>query len=154
MQHLGVKRGDTLIEVVISLAILASVITIATTGSLNAWRASRLAGERTKATGLAQRQADALKAYKKSMSWAGFQSVLPLSTTGFFMKYDDPGLGWKLQSGPDLSEQPFNQIIKYDCTTSVSCNFTITVKWQSSVRPNAGDASDEVSLFVRLGDLN
>ena len=155
MQHLGVRRGDTLIEVVISLAILASVITIATSGSLNAWRASRLAGERTKATGLAQRQADALKAYKKSKLWAAFKSEVGGSS--FYMSFDtaNPAAGWVRQSGALTTETPFEQKITPDCPAGVTyCNFTVSVKWQSTVRPNVGDASDEVTLFVRLGDLN
>ncbi len=62
-RHTWARRGDTLIEVIFALAILASILMVITTGAITAWRTSRLAGERTQAAGLVAQQAEALKAY-------------------------------------------------------------------------------------------
>ncbi len=66
------RRGDTLIEVIMAFAILSSLLIIASSGAISAWRSSRSAGERTQATYLAERQAQGLKAYKSSMTWDQF----------------------------------------------------------------------------------
>lgn len=68
------RRGDTLIEVVFALAILATILTVMTSGAVNAWRTSRVAGERTQASAIANEQAEALRAYKKVVDAADWQS--------------------------------------------------------------------------------
>lgn len=166
------KKGDTLIEVMISLAILTSVLTVTTAGSLNAWRASRLAGERSVATFLAQRQADALKAYKKSRPWSSFLA----DTSGSFTMKKQPaatgGQEWGkgpanfsdpatyLTARPPVTKAPF-AIFKQNITrdsgcasTSSACTYTVTVTWESTVRSGPGIPEENVSLLVRLGDLN
>jgi len=161
MMTKSTKRGDTLIEVVISLAILSSILVFATTGALNAWRAQRLAGERTKATGLAQRQADALKAFRKSRDWGLF---VDQTSGSMHMKIvgSAPNQSWRSDTGGPLlltdgSGNPgvFNQLItRSTClSTSSSCVFTVRVYWKSPVRPTSV-ADEEVSLVVQLGELN
>lgn len=149
------RRGDTLIEVIISFAILAGVITIATAGALNAWRAQRMAAERTQATGLAQRQADALKAYRKSLGWDNFMNGM---SSPSHMDIDSSAATpkWKVTSGDSLGPTPldqFTQSITNSCaSTATTCQFTVTVTWQSAVRPVG--SNDEVKLLVTLSDNN
>lgn len=69
------RRGDTLIEVVFALAILAIILTVMTTAAVGAWRTSRLAGERTQAAAYAQEQAEALKAFHRGVEPAVFDST-------------------------------------------------------------------------------
>lgn len=77
------RRGDTLIEVVFALAILASILVAITTGSITAWRTSRLAGERTQASAMVNEQAEALKASSRGRTIAELQPVLdPAVTNG------------------------------------------------------------------------
>lgn len=70
MRQITKPKGDTLIEVVISLAILATILAIATTAALTFYRTTRAANERSQALYLAQRQAEALRAYAGSLSWS------------------------------------------------------------------------------------
>lgn len=146
------RRGDTLIEVIISFAILAGVITIATAGALNAWRAQRMAAERTQATGLAQRQADALKAYRKSLGWGTFMNKVS-STNSMSIN----GSAWQITGNNDISVAPFTQSIEKNpssgACTATTCQFIVSVTWQSAVRP-VGSVADEVKLLVTLSDNN
>jgi len=86
-RHLEVKmrQGDTLIEVVFALAILATLLTVLTTSAIASWRTSRLAGERTRATGIVQEQAEALKAYRAGKSWADFSADPLVSASNPFL---------------------------------------------------------------------
>ncbi len=143
------RRGDTLIEVIISFAILGSVITIVTTGALNAWRAQRLAAERTQATALAQRQADALKAYRKSVGWSSFYGGVGSANNSMSIS----GSAWQITGSSDASQPPFTQNIKKTCVSAVACEFIVSVTWQSAVRP-AGSSDEVVQLLVRLSDGN
>jgi prepilin-type N-terminal cleavage/methylation domain-containing protein len=68
------RQGDTLIEVVFALAILATLLTVLTTSAIASWRTSRIAGERTRATGIVQEQVEALKAYRAGVGWGSFST--------------------------------------------------------------------------------
>lgn len=72
------RRGDTLIEVSIALAILSLLIAIGMTGALRAFRVANLARERTVAYNIAQSQADALRLYKDSYVWDKFTDATHL----------------------------------------------------------------------------
>lgn len=76
------RRGDTLIEVVFALAILATLLTVLTTSAIASWRTTRIAGERTRATGIVQEQVEALKAYRAGLGWASFSTdgIVSVST--------------------------------------------------------------------------
>lgn len=65
-------RGDTLIEVVVAIAILSLLIAVATVNSIQVYRTAFVARERSVAYNLAQAQADALRAYERSLSWDNF----------------------------------------------------------------------------------
>lgn len=66
------RSGDTLVEVTIALAILSLLLALGTVGAIGAYRSAVQARERSVAYNLAQRQADALRAYVQSMTWTAF----------------------------------------------------------------------------------
>lgn len=66
------RRGDTLVEISIALAILSLLVAVAMTGALRAYRVANLARERTVAFNIAQSQADALRLYKEGYDWDTF----------------------------------------------------------------------------------
>jgi len=72
----GIRRGDTLIEVIFALALLTSLLVIALSGALLAWRNSLDAAYRTQATYLAERQIAALQSYSDSLSWSQFTGAV------------------------------------------------------------------------------
>jgi Tfp pilus assembly protein PilV len=82
-----VKRGDTLIEVMLAFAILSAVIGTAFSGAMGSYRSGITAQNRTQALFLAQYQADGLKTYRDSLDWdkgGGLPSFLdgPSGTLG------------------------------------------------------------------------
>lgn len=85
MKRLKLHKGDTLLEVIIALAILTVVLTAATISALRSFRSADLARERTTAYFLAQRQADALRAYGRSMIWKDFINTSNANGVGQFV---------------------------------------------------------------------
>lgn len=67
-------RGDTLIEVTMALAILASVLTGAFMAASGAFRLGQTAKERSQLSSVAQRQAEALSNFRDSHTWAEFEN--------------------------------------------------------------------------------
>lgn len=65
-------RGDTLIEVTLALAILASVLTGAFTAASGAFRLGQTSKERSQLASAAQRQAEALSNFRDSHKWSEF----------------------------------------------------------------------------------
>lgn len=92
------RRGDTLIEVVFALAILAIVLTVLTTAAVGAWRTSRLAGERTQASAYAQEQAEAIKAFHRGVDSATFDSSFGASPPGTIGCMAVISGGWRPQA--------------------------------------------------------
>jgi Tfp pilus assembly protein PilV len=71
---LGGERGDTLVEVVIALAILAFVLIGATAVATGAFRTGQTARERTEISNEAQRQMEALRSFRDNHSWDEFRA--------------------------------------------------------------------------------
>lgn len=76
------RKGMTLIEIIFSMAILGTVITITFGAALSAWRNAQAANQRTQAQYVAQDQIERLKARRndKNFSWL---SDATLGITGF-----------------------------------------------------------------------
>lgn len=64
--------GDTLIEVMFAFAVLSTIASVTFAGALSSYKSSIGAQWRTKATFAAQYQAEALLAYRRSLSWDVF----------------------------------------------------------------------------------
>lgn len=63
------ERGDTLVEVVMALAILSLVLVSSYTLATGTFRLGRGAGERTQAVNYLQQQVEALRTYRNSVDW-------------------------------------------------------------------------------------
>lgn len=138
----GVKnrRGDTLIEVVFALAILATILTVLTTGAVGAWRTSRAAGERTQAAAAANEQAEALRAYSKAVGWDELKAEL--SPGGFYMALaESDGVSqWDIRAG-EASGDSLNLLlpgstVKVMPTSAVGAEdktveLRVTIAWKS-----------------------
>lgn len=71
--------GDTLIEVMFAFAVLATIAGVTFAGALSSYKTSISAQWRTESTFVAQYQAEALLAYRKSLSWDVFLNGSNLS---------------------------------------------------------------------------
>lgn len=73
IRYIGNHRGDTLIEVVFALAILAFVLLGATAIASTAFRTGQTARERTQVADEAQQQMEALRSFRDNHSWDEFR---------------------------------------------------------------------------------
>lgn len=95
------QRGETLVEVVMALAILSLVLVSSYALATGTFRVGRGAGERTQAVNYLQEQAESLRSYRdKSASWADFvQSIQQYNGSPaenrFCMKKDSTTNSWK-----------------------------------------------------------
>ncbi|HVQ43631.1 MAG TPA: prepilin-type N-terminal cleavage/methylation domain-containing protein [Candidatus Saccharimonadia bacterium] len=78
----GRERGDTLVEVVIALAILAFVLLGATLVATSAFRTGQTARERTQVSNEAQRQMEALRSFRDNHTWDEFRVGVGASYPG------------------------------------------------------------------------
>lgn len=153
------RRGDTLLEVVFALAILAMLLTAVTSGAVAAWRTSRVAGDRTVATALVEEQAEALRAYRGSMDWAMFKQV----------GGTPPGLGAYITAPGTAPSRQFYMNIAgdkwkfQDCGSSNGCPYPSNGKYAVKITAQQdADRPDQLWQFtVRItwrslgrGDLN
>ncbi|MBW3538218.1 prepilin-type N-terminal cleavage/methylation domain-containing protein [Candidatus Parcubacteria bacterium] len=90
------QRGDTLIEVVMALAILSSVLLASFNVATAAFRQGRSAQERTQAVNLIQEQAEGLRNIRDTRSWGMFRGAVFGAGT-FHMS--DAGGSWQVNSG-------------------------------------------------------
>lgn len=70
------ERGDTLVEVVMALAILSLVLVSSYALATGTFRLGRGAGERTQAVNYLQQQAEALRTYRNSVDWTVFRQAV------------------------------------------------------------------------------
>lgn len=132
------RRGDTLIEVVFALAILASILVAITSGAITAWRTSRLAGERSQAAGLVTAQAEALKAYSFAEKFdATFESKIDTAVSGggcMTATTSSPS-AWELQIsqascgniGPDMGTNKYSaEFSRASAATAPNCKISET----------------------------
>ena len=97
------ERGETLVEVVMALAILSLVLVSSYALATGSFRLGRGAGERTQAVNYLQEQAEALRSHRKrSANWGAFAQTVQLydgSSAGrtFCMKKNSATNIWLLQ---------------------------------------------------------
>lgn len=70
------ERGDTLVEVVMALAILSLVLVSSYALATGSFRLGRGAGERTQAVNYLQQQAEALRSFRNRVGWQNFRTAV------------------------------------------------------------------------------
>lgn len=148
---LKLRRGDTLIEVVFALAILATLLTVLTTSAISSWRTSRLAGERTQASAYIQEQVEALRAYRAGKTWAAFTTSIPPAIS-FSMQ---PQLSdtWGVTSG-SYTQRFFTLAITDNGVQSLAGSpgtvrrFTVTATWRNF----GGAGQNKSDQIVEVGE--
>lgn len=151
------RRGDTLIEVIFALAILATILTVITTGAVTAWRTSRAAGERAQAAAVVSEQAEALRAYQLSVDWSTFRSYFVTNGSASHMEIvtDTNGPSWDLKPNSIKGEALGAPIPSVDVSfsptppvnsTTTEINLTITAKWRSAGSTTESVSSQNISL--------
>lgn len=96
MRHLD-QRGDTLVEVMIATAILTVVLAASYNIAGAVFRLGQSAKERTQAANLIQEQAEALRSFRDSRSWAQFtHPVNGVPRDSMFWMIGDGG-EWRVQ---------------------------------------------------------
>lgn len=83
------RTGLTLIEIIFSIAILGTVITLAYASALAAWRSAQAANQRTQAQYLLQKAVEQVKGYRDSSSfvWSNFLGNANIKD-GFYVDLD------------------------------------------------------------------
>lgn len=97
VKRLNKQKGDTLLDIVFSLAILSIILVVAYGSAIFSWRTARTAQQRTQAYYLAQYQTEALIAYKNANTWAFIIGPNGLKGKTFYMKKSDnctPNCTW------------------------------------------------------------
>jgi Tfp pilus assembly protein PilV len=135
-----VSRGDTIVEVMIGLVVLAVAIATVYGISTRSLSTAVETKKRTEALGLAQSQVDYLIAARQ----AGIVSTYQTSTP-----YCIPSYGAKTNAGNDnlcdnYNASDYNVGVVYSDATKV---FTITAQWPASRAPN-GIAN--LNLYYKL----
>lgn len=144
------ERGDTLVEVTIALAILASVLASSFALADLAFRVGQTSKERTQAVNFIQEQAEALHNYRDNKHWAGIQA---LDGRNFFMTNN--GTNWV----PDtVTPTPYVPLLSgtpsvFNVTDTAALdpggqkiNITITVTW----RNNGIGPANRTSIVLHL----
>jgi len=136
---LSKRRGDTLVEVAMALALLSVVLVSAFNIASAAFRLGQSAKERTQASNLIQEQAEALRNYRDSNPWGTFEP----GTRGTFHMVRNASGGWRPQGGtfsPTLSGLPTLYTLRIVRSTSGGerAPFQITAEWDQdgSTVPN------------------
>lgn len=116
--------GDTLIEVMFAFAVLSTIASVTFAGALSSYKSSIGAQWRTEATFVAQYQAEALLAFRRSLSWDVFLGGSNLNSgavgqlpPGSFCMKNTPASGtslsyWSIDTGTcsDLSKSLMKNI--------------------------------------------
>ena len=146
------RQGDTLIEVVFALAILAIVLTVLTSAAVGAWRTSRLAGERTQASAYAQEQSEAIKAFHRGVDPAVFASSFGLAPANTVRCMAVVGSSWQpVVSAPgatlplDCQAGAYSREITSITAVGTSGLYEVRIKvtWRS-VGSNGLNSTDQV----------
>ncbi len=157
------QRGDTLVEVMIAMAVITSVLGAAFVSANRSLQASRAAQERGEATRVAESEAEQIKVLAKDAANGMFDSsqiyCIAFSGPNANMKqtfggYDPFAVAVTLQTDnfsayPSGCKQSFyNAAIKYTPPSpagSLNDTFTIQVRWN-----RVGQQNDEVKMVYRL----
>lgn len=151
------QTGDTLVEVMIALTILAAVLASAFVVSNRVTRMGLASRERTQAINLLQEQAEALRSYRDSGNWANFQSAIPAGV--FHM--EPSGNGWVPVGGivtdpsvPAIFLDPsFNRGVYITVTSGLGTDtydLSITAKWENP----GGGVDNQTTVYTRLVNLD
>lgn len=157
---LSQRRGDTLIEVIFALAILATLLTVLTVAAVNSWRNSRLAGERTQASAYVQEQVEALRTFRRSNNWTTFYTSIvnatPPPNSSFVMQPSTPiplsPSSWVVNSGV-LNDgiYTFKTVVESaqpaGSPTPRSVKFKVTATWRS-LGTSTTNSSDQLVEFT------
>ncbi|MCC7543148.1 hypothetical protein IT415_00325 [bacterium] len=105
-------KGMTLVEILFAFAVIGTVVTVAYSAALRAWRTAVSANQRTQAQYLAQDQLERARAYRSlsvtndptltqtSMDWNGFLNQLHGPTGMHLATSTSLGLIWDVNNGP------------------------------------------------------
>jgi|GEM_PF-887133 len=158
------SRGDTLVEVMIAVAILSMVLAASYTLSSHAARLGQSAKERTQAVAYAQQQAEIIQAYA-NRDWLQLVSILPVQNQP--AHFND---AWELQAGSPLEYSADDVAANYKvqttlidkecsgvCSTSSpikQLTFEVTVDWESAlpgpVDTNGNAERESTKLVVKV----
>ena len=184
MRWLRKQRGDTLVEVVLAIAILGSVLTIAYRMSTESFQLGVDSREHIQAVNVAQQQAEELRWYASQQMMKGTSLLSTANGTLLFQcplangicnmqssagvitpqngAYDcsavvSPGCRVQFQSPNDIALDP--NPTAPPGSTYPELDEKITVTWPSIVQSSepclsAGANCETVSLDVRLADVN
>lgn len=144
------QRGDTLVEVVMALAILGVMLTAAFNIANLSYRVGTSSRERTTAINLAQKQAELLRQFRDDqVATAG--TGFPIGISGFYMRPTSPIV--TLVPGTDTSTSPYRVSITKDPSTPSAYgktldlqNFNIRVTWS----PTIGDPTQDDFVNLKL----
>jgi len=157
------QRGDTLVEVMIAVAVLSAILASSYTLSSYAARLGRSSKEHTQAVAYAQQQAEIIQSYA-IRDWEGLVDILPVNNTDSHFNSD-----WEVRSG-SLTYSPNEVAANYRVNailTNRTCDgvcavsnpikqltFHIEVDWISaSSGPTEEDGSivrDSTKLVVKV----
>lgn len=148
MRYARTQSGDTLVEVVMALAILSIALTLAYSLAGLSLRIGQGAQERTQAAEFAQQQAEALRNFRDtSSSWASFKNDIgTLNSSSCVVFTDCPqkfymvrsGSGsWRVQTGTTTTLNGAESIYTLaiaakDLSHPNKLQFDIAVKWSGS----------------------
>jgi hypothetical protein len=164
-----VQGGDTLVEVALSLGLLALVLLTAFNTSIDATQVGQLASQRIVAANIAQGQAEALARYRDAdLASAGqpFFNAPAFSGSDFYMCrcgsqtwQPTPGAATYDYTGSYLGgSSSTSSLYTVDVTRSVANAdipvdeylFTITVQWTGN---NPANPTDKYVLYTKLADV-
>lgn len=149
--------GLTLIEIIFSIAILGTVITLAYASALAAWRSAQSANQRTQAQYLVQQAIESVRAYRdttvatNNFNWTTFVSDTKLKT-GFVVQLDrtsaTPG-GFTLVDSPQTWKAAGQTLSQSDPT-----DYKITLKAvdEFTYDPSSGLTAGPVSFSASQPD--
>lgn len=137
------SRGDTIVEVLVSIAILSIVLGTAYITSSSSLRRGTDAGSRNQAVGYAQEQIERIKNIANSGS-----GTVPTNPRFCFdpdNPPDDPATILGPSATCTIDNTPYSVVVEYDPAPSRKV-YKVTVTWES-----AGGGQDEMLLYYRAG---
>lgn len=131
------ERGDTLIEVIMAMAILTGVLLATYSVSIRAFHAGTTARERQQVSALMEEQAEALRQYRDNSDWPTFEAAV-VDRSSFHME-STAGGPWAVQAGKVTGVAPFDIHIASTCNPADTyqnddaitdkCTFVISGDW-------------------------
>src|SRR3990167_1729863 len=143
------SRGDTIIEILIAMAILALVLSTAYAISTQSLRTGTAAGQRSQALGYAQSQVEYIKqavGTRDNVKLALYTSSTPfcVDPNGNYVAVPGGSLPTNLCLDYDSIGIPYSVIVVYDVGRQV---FTVNVKWLGA---NLSAEESQLTLYYKL----